>query len=231
MSLRIRIVLSAAAALALGAPGSAPAQNRQLFGVVGPSFTISLTDATGAAVTKLDPGTYDIVVDDRAGDHNFHLSGPGVNQATEVAFIGKVTWTVTFVDGNYVFVCDPHDTQMNGSFVVGNPPPPPPPPPPRPPPPPTALARLLATVGPAATIRVRTPAGAVARSVKAGTVSIVVRDRSRIHNFHLTGPGVNRRTSVPFTGTQTWRLRLRRGLYRFVCDPHARAMKGSFRVT
>jgi plastocyanin len=78
---------------------------------------------------------------------------------------------------------------------------------------------------------VRSRAGAVVRSVRAGLVSITVRDRSRIHNFHLIGPGVNRRTTVAFVGTQTWTLRLRRGTYRFVCDPHATGMRGSFRVT
>jgi plastocyanin len=93
------------------------------------------------------------------------------------------------------------------------------------------VTRLTATVGPGFTIGVRTPAGAVARSVKAGTVSLSVRDRSKIHNLHLTGPGVNRRTGVPYRGTQTWRLRLRRGTYRFVCDPHAAGMRGSFRVS
>jgi len=41
---------------------------------------------------------------------------------------------------------------------------------------------------------------------------------------------VNRKTRVAFRGTVTWTLRLRAGTYRFVCDPHARQMRGSFRV-
>ena len=36
-----------------------------------------------------------------------------------------MTWTVTFVEGRYRFVCDPHATSMRGNFIVGNPPPPP----------------------------------------------------------------------------------------------------------
>jgi hypothetical protein len=39
----------------------------------------------------------------------------------------------------------------------------------------------------------------------------VIRDRSSIHDFHLSGPGLNRvLTSVPFTGTKSFVLRLRK---------------------
>ena len=44
-------------------------------------------------------------------------------------------------------------------------------------------------------------------------------------------PGVNRvLTGVDFTGTKSVVLKLRKGTYRFVCDPHASFMHGSFRV-
>ena len=210
--------------LATSAP--AGAQNVQLRGTVGPEFTITLTNASGARVTQLDPGTYDITVEDRSDQHNFHLSGPGVNERTGVETEGTVTWTVTFVEGRYTFVCDPHATMpsMRGAFTVGNPPPPPPPPP--------RVRRLQALVGPGYTISTRTMAGARIRTYTGGRVDLIVRDRSRAHNFHLIGPGVNRRTTVAFRGTRTWRLTLRRGTYRFLCDPHARdpRMRGSFRV-
>jgi plastocyanin len=62
------------------------------------------------------------------------------------------------------------------------------------------------------------------------TYIFVIHDNSSIHNFHLIGPGVNRKTSVGAKGTFTWRLTLRRGTYRFVCDPHATIMKGKFVV-
>jgi hypothetical protein len=66
----------------------------------------------------------------------------------------------------------------------------------------------------------------------AGTYRITVRDKSRLHNFHLRGAGVNKSTSVPFRGTRTWTVRLRKGkTYRFRCDPHASRMKGSLRAT
>ncbi len=190
---------------------------------VGPEFTISLTDASGNRVTQLDPGTYTILVDDKSDFHNFHVAGPGVSESTGVEFVGSRTWTVTFVEGRYRYFCDPHATDMRGTFVVGNPPPPPPPPP--------KVRRLQALVGPGFTVSVRTIAGARVTSTARGRVNLVVRDRSRLHNFHLIGPGVNRKTTLGFVGTQTWQLTLRAGLYRFLCDPHAqRGMRGSFRV-
>jgi plastocyanin len=66
--------------------------------------------------------------------------------------------------------------------------------------------------------------------LKAGTYTITVQDKSNIHNFHLTGPGVNKKTSVGGTGTTTWTVTLKKGTYKYICDPHAAAMKGSFTV-
>jgi plastocyanin len=94
-----------------------------------------------------------------------------------------------------------------------------------------AAPKLVATVGPGYSISVRTASGAVARNVKPGVYQIVVRDRSAEHNFHLSGSGINKSTSVGWTGTKTWTVRLARGKsYRFVCDPHAGEMFGSFKV-
>jgi hypothetical protein len=93
-----------------------------------------------------------------------------------------------------------------------------------------ATPKLVGTVGPGYAITLRTAAGATARSVKAGVYAITVRDRSEEHNFHLSGPGVNKSTSVDGVGTKTWRIRILRGkTYRFVCDPHAETMRGSLR--
>jgi len=110
-------LLAALAALLL--PAAAAGGNTQLFASVGPGFTIALTDADARRVTQLSPGTYDIVVDDQADEHNFHLRGPGVDQFTDVSFVGTVTWTVTLKDGSYTFVCDPHASSMRGTFKVG----------------------------------------------------------------------------------------------------------------
>jgi hypothetical protein len=91
--------------------------------------------------------------------------------------------------------------------------------------------KLIGTVGPGATISLRTPAGARAQQLKAGTYVITIRDRSATHNFHLRGPGtVEKRTKVGFVGTVTWRLGLAAGSYRFQCDSHAESQRGTFRV-
>jgi plastocyanin len=88
------------------------------------------------------------------------------------------------------------------------------------------LAKTLGgTVGPAFTISVSK------KTMKAGRFTITIRDRGNIHNFHLRGPGVNKRTGVAATGTVMWTVRLRRGTYTFLCDPHASSMRGTFRVT
>ena len=89
--------------------------------------------------------------------------------------------------------------------------------------------KLAGTTGPGFTISL-TQGGKKASSVKAGAATITINDRSSIHNFHLSGPGVNKATSVPKTGSTTWNVTLKKGTYRFVCDPHASVMKGSFTV-
>jgi plastocyanin len=69
------------------------------------------------------------------------------------------------------------------------------------------------------------------KTVKAGRYVITIRDRSPIHNFHLTGPGVNKKTSVPAVRTTKWTVTLKKGIYRFVCDPHRTIMHGILKVT
>ena len=91
---------------------------------------------------------------------------------------------------------------------------------------------LRGSVGPGFTISVKTPAGKLVKTTRAGTYRLVVQDKSSFHDFHLTGPGINQiLTTVPFTGTKAATVKLKVGTYRYVCDPHALQMKGSFRVT
>jgi plastocyanin len=87
------------------------------------------------------------------------------------------------------------------------------------------------TVGPGFTIEL-TMQGKKVTKLKAGTAyRFVISDRSDIHDFHLSGPGLNRVLSgVEDTGTKSFVLRLKKGTYRFVCDPHSGIMHGSFRV-
>ena len=88
------------------------------------------------------------------------------------------------------------------------------------------------TVGPGFTIGLTMQGKKVTR-LKAGTAyRFVISDRSSIHNFRLSGPGFNRAlTTVGSTGTKSFLLRLKKGSYRFVCDPHADFMRGSFSVS
>jgi plastocyanin len=198
----------------------ASAENPMLVGTVGTNdaFVISLADANGK-VTHLDAGTYTIVVHDRSAEHNFHLTGPGVNQATDVEGVGDATWTVTLRDGIYRYLCDPHSGIMKGRFAVGSAQLPPP------------AATLNARVGPGRTISVRRADGSKATILNGVTsIRLIVSDRSRTDNFHLTGPGLNKATGVGFRGRVTWKLSVFPGVYRFRSDRH-KSLRGSFSVT
>jgi len=93
-----------------------------------------------------------------------------------------------------------------------------------------ATPKLVGTVGPGFTITL-TKSGTKVTKLKAGKYSITVNDQSSIHNFHLTGPGLNKATSVTGTGKTTWTITLQKGkTYRFMCDPHASIMKGAFKT-
>jgi hypothetical protein len=217
--------LTACAALTLvPAAVTASAQAVQLLGTVGPGFTITLADASGRLVSQLDPGTYAITVRDLSDEHNFRLFGPSVEEFTQVETTGTVTWTVPLREGRYTIVCDPHSTQMVQRFTVGNPPPVPKPKPS------AATPKLLATVGPISTISLRSASGAVLKSIKPGTYAITVRDRTKAHNFHLVGKGVNRKSGVAATGTLTWRVTLGAGTLRFYSDKSPKTVKGSLPV-
>jgi plastocyanin len=90
--------------------------------------------------------------------------------------------------------------------------------------------KLKGTVGPGFTITLKKGTAKV-RTLRPGKYTITVRDRSKIHNFRLRGPGVNRQiTSVSFVGTKTATVTLKRGKYTYVCDPHVTSMKGTFTV-
>jgi plastocyanin len=94
----------------------------------------------------------------------------------------------------------------------------------------TAATKLVGTVGPSFTITLK-KAGKKVTTLKAGKYTITVQDKSDFHNFHLMGPGVNKKTTVSQVKTLTWTVTLKKGTYRYVCDPHSTSMKGSFKVT
>jgi plastocyanin len=88
-----------------------------------------------------------------------------------------------------------------------------------------AVPKVTGSVGPGFTISMPK------KPTKAGKYSLVVSDKASAHNFHLKGPGgVNVKTSVGFTGTKSFAVKVVKGKYTFVCDPHASSMKGSFTI-
>jgi plastocyanin len=117
----VRIAISSLIAAALAGAVllvSAEASTVRLTGEVGPGFTIEVKKA-GKDLKTIKAGTYKIKVEDKAAIHNFHLSGPGVNKKTGVAFKGDQTWTIKLKPGRYTYQCDPHAaTGMKGHFTV-----------------------------------------------------------------------------------------------------------------
>lgn len=96
---------------------------------------------------------------------------------------------------------------------------------------PTKSAGLVGEVGPGFSIVVK-KAGLKLKTIRHGTYTIKIQDKSAFHNFHLKGPGLNRKTTVAFRGERSWTITLRKGTYTYQCDPHAATgMKGTFRVT
>ena len=87
---------------------------------------------------------------------------------------------------------------------------------------------LNATV--ARTLTLKTAAASPVKILAPGPYALVVRDLSKQDNFHLSGPGVDRRTGVLARGRVSWALALRPGVYRYRSDVHP-ALRGSFRVS
>ena len=90
---------------------------------------------------------------------------------------------------------------------------------------------LTGEVGPGYSIEVK-KAGKDLKTIKAGTYRIKVEDKAAIHNFHLIGPGLNKKTGISFKGDAAWTIKPKPGRYTYQCDPHhLSGMQGHFRVT
>ena len=67
------------------------------------------------------------------------------------------------------------------------------------------------------------------------TYTVVVQDRSAIHNFHLASnedSTVDFRTDLEFVGERSFTVTFReRTRYAYACEPHWRVMNGSFVVS
>ena len=74
--------------------------------------------------------------------------------------------------------------------------------------------------------------GKIAKTLKAGTYTVVIHDDSSIHNYELDGPNGKSWTftSVPYVGTKTYTLKLVAGKYKAYCAPHEAFMFQHFSV-
>lgn len=94
-----------------------------LFAVVGSAddpeaYVIGILDEDGAAVTSVPAGDYSLTYVDRSQMHNFHLTGSGVDVATDVRGTDETTVEITLAAGTYTYVCDPHAGTMRGELTV-----------------------------------------------------------------------------------------------------------------
>lgn len=96
----------------------------------------------------------------------------------------------------------------------------------------SAATTLDGLVGPGFNISL-TQGGKKVTSLKAGSYTFKVVDKSNAHDFVLTGPGVTNKTitGLSQTGTKSMTVTLKKGTYTFFCTPHKSMMKGTFNVT
>jgi plastocyanin len=87
------------------------------------------------------------------------------------------------------------------------------------------LPVLKGHVGPGFTISISD------HRVPAGKYKLVVNDKGTIHNFHIHGDGVDKKTRVAGTGKFVWKLRFTAGEYHIMCDPHSTEMHTMLEVT
>ncbi|HSP72989.1 MAG TPA: plastocyanin/azurin family copper-binding protein [Gaiellaceae bacterium] len=221
-------------AAAFTAAGPASADSHTLRASVGPAFTISLTADDGSALTNVDPGTYTIVVDDKSEFHDFHLTGPGVDQATTVPDTGTTTWTVTLQDGTYTYRCDPHAATMHGTLRVGSGATETTASAPTSKPAAAKIVTLNGSVGPGFTISLK-KAGVRVKRLAAGRYRFVIADRASLHSFVLEkergGTFEKTLTTVPFIGSKSVVVTLTKGHWKYYCKPHEATMHGEFDVT
>ena len=94
---------------------------------------------------------------------------------------------------------------------------------------PAADGTLAASVGPAFSISL-TQNGSPVTNLAPGTYDINVSDTATVHNFHLSGPGVDMATSVANMESTTWTVTFSAGTYHYQCDAHPTQLQGDFSV-
>jgi hypothetical protein len=240
------VLLAAVAAVVAALPASAHARHGEIPCMGNPDYVGHMGDAegwfrypVGRSAEHINAGTFTLAIDDTSTTQNFRLrdltwQGTHVDRATSLAGQSEECWTVTLDVGDYEWVSDGDQNGFLRGLVTAhpnpNPPPAPPPPGAPPPPPPPAQPDLILTVGPDARIAAFYADGRPVTNLPPGTYTIQVHDLSAVHNFHLTGPGVDEKTSVGEIEHPVWRVTLRAGKYTFKCDVHP-TIKGTFTVS
>jgi plastocyanin len=96
----------------------------------------------------------------------------------------------------------------------------------------TTGTKLIGSVASDAfTITLTTEDGAAVTSLPAGDYTLEIVDKTDIHNFHLTGEGVDASSEVSGQEDENYDITLVAGSYHYQCDPHASQMNGDFEVT
>jgi plastocyanin len=85
--------------------------------------------------------------------------------------------------------------------------------------------QISGSVGPGFTISVSR------HQVAHGTYTFTVTDKSTMHNWHIIGPGVNRKTPISKKVTKTFTVQLTKGKYKIHCDAHPIAMRTHITVS
>jgi hypothetical protein len=99
------------------------AVSQTLHGTVNADYSITLLFDDGSNATSAPAGSYRLVVNDQTSEHNFHLSGPGVDVDTGIDQVGTQGFTINLQNNSqYTFVCDVHPDTMRGTINIGTPP-------------------------------------------------------------------------------------------------------------
>jgi hypothetical protein len=135
MQRRLGAGMVGAALLAVGASGCSSAGDRpgpatggdtaskvkappKLTGMVAPSGQITLAGPDGHPIRSPHAGWYTVSVQDRSPAAQFHLVGPGADEATGVSFRGAVIWGIHLTRGTYRYTNDRHHGATTRAFAV-----------------------------------------------------------------------------------------------------------------
>ncbi len=96
----------------------------------------------------------------------------------------------------------------------------------------SAATQIDGLVGPGFNISV-SKGGKKVTSLKAGSYTFKVVDKTNAHDFVLNGPGISNKTitGLKEVATKSMTVTLKKGTYIYFCTPHKSMMQGSIKVT